>query len=179
MAGHALPLVRDLHWEDFEPLLEAYYLCYEERAAGFPIGIHLFADRPSREAEVDWFASVYRRVSEGSTVGAVAEIDGKAVGSCLVSRRGGEPGSEVAHVGELGILVHRDFRSRGVGSALLAEVLERCRGRFEVVVLSVFATNEGARRLYQSVGLSLTGTVPRAVRRNGQYIDLDQMAILL
>ena len=173
------PRLRDLEWTDFDALVENYYRCYDERAAGKPIWITLFAQKPSLDAEAQWFASLYRRVLEGTTVGAVAEVDRRAVGSCFVDRMGSGPDSDVSHVGELGILVHQDFRGRGIGTALLQEALRRCRGRLELVRLSVVANNEGAKKLYRSLGFEVCGRFPRAVKRGDQYFDLEWMMLAL
>ena len=179
MAATPVPVVRDLRWEDFDDLAATYFLLYDERAAGEPIGITLQAERPSLAEEMAWFTAVFRKTLDGTTVGAVAEVDGRTVGSCFVNRLGIGPTSEQSHVGELGLLVRRGFRGRGVGSALLREVLRRCRGRFEMVRLSVFATNEGAKRLYRSFGFQTVGVHPRAIKRGTSYIDEEWMLLTL
>lgn len=172
-------VLRDLRWEDFPDLVANYYRCYDERDAGEEIGIHLEAERPSLTVETAWFTRLYTGTREGSIVGAVAEAGSRAVGAGFVTRQGLGPTSELAHVGDLGLLVHHDHRGRGIGRALLVEVLRRCRGRFELVTLTVFATNERAQRLYRSVGFEGCGRLPRGVRRGDRYIDLDRMVLRL
>jgi len=78
-------------------------------------------------------------------------------------------------VGVLGIVVAREQRGRGFGRALLKGALDRCRGRFDIVVLAVFDSNLAARRLYESMGFRTWGTLPRGVKRNDRYIDLVHM----
>lgn len=172
-------VVRPLEWTDFDDLASTYFACYDERDAGEPIGLHLFDERPSRADEVDWFSSLYARVSRGETVAAIAERSGHAIGSCFVGRKGPGPRSEVSHVGELGILVRRGERGTGVGTALINYALEKCRGVFEVVELSVFSTNEGAKRLYRRLGFEPCGRIPRAIRRGSSYIDSELMVRML
>jgi putative acetyltransferase len=164
-------IVRDMRPEDFPDLRANYYECYDERDAGLPIGIVLFRERPSEEAETAWFEGVRRSFDAGNLVSVVAESDGHVVGTCSVSRVGPNPDSEVGHVGGLGILVRRDHRGKGVGSALLEGALERCRGKFEVVQLAVFIDNEGAQRLYRRFGFQEIGVYPRAIKRGDRYID--------
>lgn len=172
-------VIRDLRWEDFDDLIACYYLLYDERAAGEPVGITLFAERPTLDDEVHWFTETYRRVVDGGSVGAVAEVDGHAVGSCFVTRLGPNDRSELAHVGELGLLVHRDHRGHGIGAALLRETIARCRGRFERIRLAVFSTNEPAKRLYRTMGFTTFGVEPRAVKRGDRYFDVDWMTLAL
>lgn len=163
--------VRDLRWNDFDDLRETYYRLYDERAEGEAIGITLFSERPSLEDEVDWFARLFREVVSGRTIVSVAEVDGRAVGTCTIGAAGPSPFSEVAHVGVLGILVRRGHRGQGTGTALLAHALGRCPGRFDLVRLSVFADNVRARRLYERFGFATVGRLPAAIRRGERYYD--------
>ncbi len=55
---------------------------------------------------------------------------------------------------ELSIAVHQDYRSRGIGSRLLAAILTRIESQFEAVSLSVAATNP-AQHLYGRFGFQV------------------------
>lgn len=166
-----------MRWSDFDDLVETYFQLYEERERGEPIGITLFGERPSRADEVEWFARGYRRVLLGDEVWIVAEVEGRTVGSCVIGRAAPNALSEQAHIGVLGILVRREYRGRGVGTALLTHALEAAKEKFEVVRLDVFSVNEGARRLYERFGFVLSGHVPRAIKRGDRYYDEDQMVL--
>ena len=66
--------------------------------------------------------------------------------------------------GEIGMLVHRDWRGRGVGSALLREAISRAReAGLHKLCLEVFAHNTAAIALYRRCGFAEEG------RRAGQY----------
>jgi RimJ/RimL family protein N-acetyltransferase len=180
-SGRAVPpagvRLRSLVWTDFDALVGIYYEVYEERTAGEPIGIILFRDRPSRADEVTWFSGLYRRVLAGEVVVVVAEADGRAVGSCTIGPVGPLRQSETGHIGELGILVDRRMRGKGVGEALLRAALEEARGVFEQVRLAVFADNERAKRLYLRFGFVPCGRIPRAIKRGSQYVDEELMIL--
>jgi RimJ/RimL family protein N-acetyltransferase len=170
-------VVRELRWTDFDPIRETFFRLFDEREVNPELGITLFDTRPSLEEEVTWFANLYRRVLQGEAVVAVAERAGAVVGHCTVSRVGPAAGSEAAHVGELGILVDREHRGKGVGRALLADALRQCRGKFEVVRLSVFSVNVRARRLYEEFGFVGVGHRAKAVHRGDRYFDEDLMQL--
>jgi ribosomal protein S18 acetylase RimI-like enzyme len=172
-------IVRSVRWSDFDDLRETYYRLYDERDQGETIGITLFRDRPSLVDEVDWFSHQYHRVLSGDCVMSVAEVDGRVVGNCVIDREGANVLSEAGHVGTLGILVDPAFRGKGVGSALLRHAIEACRGKFEVIRLSVFSANSRAQQLYRRFGFEVCGHVPRAVRRGSTYFDEDLMVLLL
>ena len=66
--------------------------------------------------------------------------------------------------GELGMLVDRGWRGRGVGSALLAAAIGRARhDGLHKLCLEVFAENTAAIALYRKSGFVEEG------RRAGQY----------
>jgi ribosomal-protein-alanine N-acetyltransferase len=66
--------------------------------------------------------------------------------------------------GEIGMLVQRDWRGRGVGSALVREAISRARGQgLHKLCLEVFAHNTAAIALYRRCGFAEEG------RRIGQY----------
>ena len=64
-ASEVAPAVRDLRWEDFSDITAYYFQFYEERDQGLPMGITLFHERPSLEAEVEWFSRLYKDVISG------------------------------------------------------------------------------------------------------------------
>ena len=84
--------VRPVRWGDFDDLRESYFHLYDERAAGEPIGIMLFAQRPTLADEVSWFEGHFRRALSGDEIFLVAELDGHAVGSCTIGGLGSRCG---------------------------------------------------------------------------------------
>jgi ribosomal protein S18 acetylase RimI-like enzyme len=168
-------LVRDVRWSDFEDLKAIYYHLYDERAAGEPIGIHLFGERPTEGDEVDWFARTFRGALEGQSITVVAEVDGRPVGACTIGRKGPRPDSEIGHVGILGILIDHRYRGRGIGRALMVAAIEKARGMFEIIQLSLFADNHRARALYRKLGFVPFGVLPAGHKRSGKYIDEEYM----
>jgi RimJ/RimL family protein N-acetyltransferase len=169
--------IRELRWSDFDPLREMYYLLYEERDSNPDIGITLFEERPGYADEARWFSGLYERTLRGDTVARIAEVGGQVVGNCVIGRKGPGRGSEMGHVGELGLLVHRDFRGRGVGESLLRASIAASRGTFTILSLRVFAVNERARALYARNGFAMVGRHPGAIRRRGRYLDDYEMVL--
>lgn len=176
--GPSVVRVRDVRWTDFDDFVRIYWHLYDERDAGVPHGVTLLKRKPSRAEEADWFAGFYRRVLAGDTVAVVAEVGGKVVGHCAISRAR-PAGSEQGHLGVLGIIVEAGYRGRGIGDALVRSALRRARGRFDVVRLDVFANNRVAQRLYARHGFRRVGTIPQAVRRGRETLDEDVMALVL
>lgn len=167
--------IRDLQWGDMPALVDNYWSLYDEVQENPDLGIGLFHERPSLSDEAAWFTAMFRRVQDGSSVAGVSEEDGAAVALCCVDRK--DPRREEGHIGILGLLVARAYRRRGIGRAVLSYTIERCRGKFEQIELSVFASNIGAKALYRSLGFHTWGTEPSAILRNGRYTDLEHMVL--
>lgn len=84
------------------------------------------------------------------------------------------------HTGEFGVNVHPQFRAVGVGRQLIVSLLQWARenSRIEKVYLHVFASNQPAIRLYQSLGFVEEGRHIKAIKQpDGVYIDVLQMYI--
>jgi len=177
MATPVPATVRPLRWGDFDDLREIYFHLYDERAAGYPIGIHLYDRRPSLADESVWFQNHFRAASEGDEIFLVAERAEHVVGSCTIGPMGAGPRSEEGHVGQLGIIVHHEHRGVGVGTALLERSLAEARSKFELVYLSVFSVNQGAQKLYRRFGFVPCGHFPRIVKRGGEYFDEERMVL--
>jgi len=76
------------------------------------------------------------------------------------------------HVGNLGMGVIKDWRSRGLGRRLIADCLVLARERgLEKVELTVYADNVPAIRLYQWAGFLREGLRLAARKLDGAYQD--------
>ena len=101
----------------------------------------------------------------------LADVAGTVVG-CL----GFENGQlrRIAHRGILGVSVRREWRGRGIGTALLRSLLDWAETNplIEKIGLSVFANNRDAVRLYKNLGFLEEGRQPREMKLGpGEYTD--------
>jgi L-amino acid N-acyltransferase YncA len=89
-------------------------------------------------------------------------VDGDQVlGTAKMGRNRPGPG---AHVATASYMVTAEARGRGVGRALVVDSLDWAResGYAAMQFNAVVATNAGAVKLYESLGFTVVGTVPRA-----------------
>ncbi|HEY7196866.1 MAG TPA: GNAT family N-acetyltransferase [Gaiellaceae bacterium] len=104
----------------------------------------------------------------------VAEEEGALVGRLSISR---DPHPASRHVADVGLLVAKDYRRRGIGRALMLAAEEWGRdiglGKIE---LHVFPHNEAAIALYDSLGYEREGLRRRHYRRGADYVDAILMA---
>lgn len=76
-----------------------------------------------------------------------------------------------------GVYVNPEWRSKGVGRALMLDLLRRIRSEagLEQVTLCVAASQSAAKQLYSSLGFQVYGREPRALKVGDQYLDEDLM----
>ncbi len=170
-------LIRELKPTDFDDVVQTYFSFFPEAEADPSFGLNLFRKLPSQDDERRVFSESLRDIEAGNLVNSVAEIESHVVGWCDVRRV--RPGTPLDHRGSLGICVRREFRGRGVGTTLMKATIEKSRGRFESIELTVHSNNLGAIKLYERFGFEKYGRLPSAVKRAGRYLDDDLMYLRL
>ena len=105
----------------------------------------------------------------------VACIDENIVGDLALQV---EASPRRSHVATFGISVAAHAQGRGVGSALMSEMINLCDNwmRIERIELTVFADNPAALALYRKFGFEIEGTGRKFALRNGEYVDAYYMA---
>lgn len=83
-----------------------------------------------------------------------------------------------AHVAQIGIMVHDDYTRRGIGSQLMAAILDIADNWLNLrrLELQVYTDNEEAIHLYQRFGFEIEGTLRDYAYGQGRYQDAYYMA---
>ena len=104
-----------------------------------------------------------------------AVIDGKVIGDIMLVRTTNE---RRAHAASFGMCVHDAYQGRGVGSALLASLLELTDRWLNIrrMELTVFADNARAIALYERHGFEREGLHRDYAFRDGAFVDAMAMA---
>ena len=129
--------------------------------------------------EEQWRQRLNDNLAPGRTdLPLVAVLDGEVVGSAGLHPAG--PALRRRHVMSLGIAVAAQAQGRGVGTALMAALLDYADNWGQVlrIELTVFVDNERAVELYKRNGFEIEGRMRGYALRNGRYVDTYAMARL-
>jgi len=169
-------IIRDVRPSDFDDVVATFYSFFPEVEADPGFGLVLYNEMPTMEEERKWFDNALAAIKEGNMIMVVAEVDSHVVGNSQLRRV--RPKTPADHRGELGLCVKKEFRGRGIGEALLRATIDKARGRFDVIDLTVLSHNR-AKKLYEKLGFRIYGTRKYAVKRAGRYFDEDLMILKL
>ena len=108
--------------------------------------------------------------------GIVAVLDRSIVGSADIVHGKGRR----RHLGGIGMSVHDDFQRRGIGSALMATLIDVADNWLDLkrLELTVYVDNVAAIALYRKFGFEVEGTRRCDAFRDGKYVDSFEMARL-
>ena len=80
----------------------------------------------------------------------------------------------------VGIVIRKDFRELGIGTAMMRVLIEQAKEMgLRVLTLTAFASNKRAIHVYEKVGFLQTGLIPKKLLKQGKYIDEVIMTKLL
>lgn len=131
-----------------------------------------------RASPVEVTAQRLRRSSDDNFV-LGAFVDGRLAGTAGFFRYQGQ---KTRHKGRVwGVFVDPQFRRRGIGRAIMLELVARLRktGDLHQVSLGVAATQLSAIALYESIGFARYGLERRALRIDGEYVDEEYRVLML
>lgn len=97
---------------------------------------------------------------ESGEVDAALDEDGKCLGFIWYQRHGAFGAHTYLHI----IAVKDEYRGRGIGKKMIAEFEENTFKLDNMIFLMVADFNTEARKLYESLGYSLVGIIPKFYR---------------
>ncbi|MGH8989607.1 MAG: GNAT family N-acetyltransferase [Acidimicrobiales bacterium] len=78
------------------------------------------------------------------------------------------------------VYVHRDHRGRGIGRALLEELLRLAAGHgFHTVIARISAENEPSVQLHRACGFDAVGVEREVGRKHGRWLDVVELQRML
>jgi ribosomal protein S18 acetylase RimI-like enzyme len=139
-----------------------------------------FADS-TEEHETTTVDAVRQRLKESDPTGNFVVgsfADGLLTGSAGFFRR---PNNKERHKGHVwGVYVSPGQRGKGVGKALMLEIIRRARQIFGIEQITLVASAKlPAQKLYESVGFKGYGIEPHSLKIGAEYVDDILMVLFL
>lgn len=154
-------MIRRAKIEDLHEMLDIYN--YE-----VVNGVATFDEVPvTYEQRKEWF-----NVHKGKYILLVEEQDGKIAGYASVSKLFPKPAYDIS--GEVSVYVGKDFRGKGIGKALLKELLVQTEkeGNFVSLFSLITGTNEASIYLHEKLGFTYAGVLKESGMKFGKHLDV-------
>lgn len=133
-------------------------------------GSYLLVDKPvTLKEERQWLRTQIQAQRKGEEIYFKALVDGHLVGDCFAKPGFGRNRGNV----DLGIAIVKDWRGKGIGRFLLEELIAHSEQKWHPnnIYLHVVSSNEGARRLYESLGFRVIARLPQWFKYKKNYLD--------
>ena len=121
---------------------------------------HLFQGIPERERmfikhrvqDIKVIRDWCKNIDYGRNLPLLGLVDGQIVGAATLHQR---LGGWKRHIGRVSVLVHPDFRGRGLATKLITEILDLARGAgLEKAEAAFIAEQEAAMRMFAMLGFN-------------------------
>lgn len=117
---------------------------------------------PEPEARAFWTGKVARAMEGGRRRLWISEMDGRVAGCVMLDR---DLAPNQAHRAEVTkLLVHPDFRGRGLAHRLMAALVDAARGMGKTLVTLDTTTGSIAEGVYARAGFVPAGSIPNFAR---------------
>ncbi|WP_035986886.1 GNAT family N-acetyltransferase [Brevibacillus agri] len=108
----------------------------------------------------------------------VAEADGQVVGYCCLSPFREKPA--YSKTVELSVYIDAQQRGRGVGTALMSDILQRAEQLgYHTVISGITGGNEASVRLHEKFGFTLAGKFREVGFKFGEWHDVHFYQLML
>ncbi|MEI2416411.1 N-acetyltransferase family protein [Orrella sp. JC864] len=153
--------IRDAHTEDF-PAIQAIYAHHVLH------GLATFEEVPP---SVDEMRARHAGILALGLPYLVAERAGRLLGYCYASSF--RPRPAYRHTVENSVYLAHDAAGQGVGTALLAQLIERCeQGPWRQMIAVIGnSANLGSIGLHRKLGFEMIGTLPGTGYKLGRWVD--------
>lgn len=132
---------------------------------------------PYTEADFDTWMSIVRRATEehGEPAHFAIRHDAKGLIGAL-----GFDALVKGHSAEIGYWLARPYWGQGIMTAAVRRACEHARGRWQLVRITahVFAFNVASAKVAEKCGFVHEGTLRKARRKNGKFIDVKLYALV-
>jgi len=80
---------------------------------------------------------------------------------------------EAPHIADIGYSVVKEYRSKGIGTMIVKELLKRAKCKYEIITAGIFSSNIASKKLLKKLGFKRWGFGPKFVKRGKLYMDME------
>lgn len=160
-------IIRTAKKEDIEALLQIYNYEVLNSTSTFDL------NEKTLEQWTRWF---YAHNKDNHPL-IVAEIEGEVAGyASLSSYREKEAYKSTV---ELSVYVSKDFRQRGVATALMQEIIRMAKEdkSIRTIVSVITSENSVSEKLHDKMGFTFCGTIHQVGEKFGRYLDISNFEL--
>jgi RimJ/RimL family protein N-acetyltransferase len=163
-------ILRTPKWEDLDDCLKLINALIDE-------GADIWMTEPvTRHDQIDWLSQRLAAIEKGEVIHIVTEVNDHVIANTELTIK---PGFQ-SHLGEIGIIILKDYRDLGIGTEMLKQLIMQAQRRdLKILTLGVFSTNTRAKHVYEKLGFHECGRIPGQIFKNKQYIDHITMVKIL
>lgn len=121
------------------------------------------------EEELEYVTDSIKKIANKQMIKLLAFFEDELIGIVDVTV---QP-RRMQHVGRLGITIKKAYRGDGIGKQLMRIAIIGAEASLNLnqIILGCFANNAVGLALYNTLGFKEYGRLPKAVQRQGKYID--------
>ncbi len=158
-------IIRHLGKEDVHDLWKYINELSKERTY-----IRLQGEELTLEEEKKYIEDFLKKVEKGNAIKLLVFHGKKLVGISDIYLQ--EKTSH--HVGTFGITIAKDYRGEGIGKLLMNLTIaegKKTMPDLKIIELGVFGNNGIACSMYETLGFTRFGMLPKGILHRGQYVD--------
>jgi len=108
----------------------------------------------------------------------VAEENGRVLGYAALSGWAVRPAWR--HTAEAGVYLRPEATGKGVGAALLGELIERARtGDMHALIAQIVSDNSASIAVFERAGFRRVGTLEQVGRKFDRWLDVDLLELIV
>lgn len=155
--------IRYPDWSDIDALVE-----FTNSLSREDTFVQISGEVFTKSDEINYLSENMKRIALDNMVQLFVFVDGKLVGNASIIRER----YRMKHVGSLAIAIADGYREMGIGKRLLQDLIDQSEKqlKLKLLTLTCIETNERALHVYQSLGFTKVGCIPKAIFFKGNYV---------
>lgn len=152
-------IIREAKLSDLQQMVDIYNWAIENTTATFDL------NRQTTDDRMDWFTH-----HTGTHPLIVSELDGRVAGYCSLSKFRDK--EAYAKTVEISVYIDPDYHGKGIGSALIEEIIKRAKQLgHHVIIAGITAGNDVSVKIHEKFGFELCGNMKQVGFKFGKWQD--------